>query len=42
MMMNSTRTRVAPTRSVFGGVAGFPVVTGSLGAFSGFRVHTGI
>lgn len=41
MMMNSTRTRVTATRSVSGGVVAFPTVTASLGAFSGFRVHTG-
>lgn len=41
MMMNNTRIRVAATRSVSGGVVAIPTVTRSLGAFSGFRVHTG-
>ena len=41
MLMNCTRTRVIATRSVIGGVVAFPVVTVSLGAFSGHRAHTG-
>lgn len=41
MLMNCTRTGITATRSVRGGVVAFPVVTVSLGAFSGDRAHTG-
>lgn len=41
MLMNCTRTRVTATRSALGGVVAFPLVTDSLGAFSGHRAHTG-
>lgn len=42
MFMNRTRIGFTATRSAFGGVFAFSVVTDSLGAFSGDRAHTGI
>ncbi|WP_396641237.1 hypothetical protein [Microbacterium sp.] len=41
MLMNCAPTRITATRSALGGVVAIPVVTVSLGAFSGHRAHTG-